>query len=216
VISYAKSLEEARRRLEQGELIVHPTEAVYGFGGFLDAVPLDRLRRLKRRPSAGFVVLIPSADSVAGLLDTAGLALARTFWPGPLTLVVDDPHNRFPPGAKADDGTIAVRVPGHTVTLQLLRDARRPITSTSANRPGAPPAREADQARKEALALGTELFALDAGPLPGGAPSTLVRLGADCPKLIRQGPLDVLELRQVTGLPLSTPCGGGEGERAGG
>lgn len=216
MISYAETLEEACRRLEQGELIVHPTEAVYGFGGFLDAVPLDRLRRLKKRRSAGFVVLIPSAESVADLLDAAGAALARAFWPGPLTLVVDDPHDRFPPGAKAADGTLAVRVPGHPVTLQLLRDAGQPITSTSANRPGAPPARKADRARKEALALGTELFALDAGPLPGGAPSTLVRLGADCPELIRQGPLDMLELSQVTGLPLSAPSRGGEGKGAGG
>lgn len=218
MISYAKLLEEACRRLEQGELIVHPTEAVYGFGGFLDAVPLDRLRRLKRRPSAGFIVLVPSAESVADLLDAAGLALARTCWPGPLTLVVDDPQDRFPPGAKAADGTLAVRVPGHPLALQLLRDAGRPITSTSANRPGAPPAREADQARREALALGTELFALDAGPLPGGAPSTVVRLGADCPELIRQGPLDMLELSRVTGLPLSVPSGGGgiRGERTGG
>lgn len=211
-----KLLEEAGLRLEQGELIVHPTEVVYGFGGFLDAAPLDRLRRLKKRPSAGFVVLIPSAESVLDLLDGAGLALARTFWPGPLTLVVDDPHHLFPSGAKAADGTVAVRVPGHPVTLQLLRRAGRPITSTSANRPGAPPAREADQARKEALALGTELFALDAGPLSGGAPSTLVRLGGDCPELIRQGPLDVLELSRVAGLPLSALSGGGgvRGERA--
>ena len=218
MILYVKSLEEARRRLEKGELIVHPTEAVYGFGGFLDAAPLDRLRSLKKRPAGGFVVLIPSTGSVAGLLDATGSALARAFWPGPLTLVLDDPQDHFPPGAKADDGSVAVRVPGHPVTLQLLRDAGRPITSTSANRPGAPPARAADQARKEALALGTELFALDAGPLPGGEPSTMVRLGAGCPELIRQGPLDVLQLSEIMGLPFSAPSGGGgvQGERAGG
>lgn len=213
MISYAKSLKEACRRLEQGELIVHPTEAVYGFGGFLDAAPLDLLRSLKRRPAGGFVVLVPSTGSVAGLLDAAGSVLARSFWPGPLTLIVDDPQDCFPPGAKAADGSVAVRVPGHPVTLGLLREAGRPITSTSANRPGAPPARAPDQARKEARALGEDLFVLDAGPLPGGASSTLVRLGAACPELIRQGPLDVLQLSEVTGLPLSAPSGGRGGNR---
>lgn len=216
--SHVKALEEARRRLEQGELIVHPTESVYGFGGLLDDRPLERLRRLKDRPDGGFVVLVSSVERVAGLLGEVGSALARAFWPGPLTLVLDDPGHGFHPGVKAADGTVAVRVPGHPVTLQLLREAGRAITSTSANRPGAPPARTAGRARREALALGTELFALDAGPLAGGEPSTLIRLGRGCPKLIRQGPLDVLELGRVMGLPLSAPSGGGgvHGGRAGG
>ena len=138
--SPAGPLREARRRLEAGELVIHPTEAVYGLGGLLEDAPLARLRNLKNRPAGGFVVLIPAERSVADLLGSEGRALARTFWPGPLTLVLDDPEDRFHPGAKAPDGSIAVRVPGHPLTLRLLRDTGRPITSTSANRPGAPPA----------------------------------------------------------------------------
>ena len=219
--SYGTALEEARRCLEQGELVIHPTEAVYGFGGLLDDAPLQRLRRLKKRPAGGFVVLLPSAKSVVALLDARGRALAREFWPGPLTLVLEDPEDRFHPHAKAPDGTVAVRVPAHPVTLRLLREAGRPITSTSANRPGFPPARTAGQAREEALALGTELFAIDAGSLPGGAPSTLVRLGTGCPELIRQGPLDLLELRNVMSPSPSTSHDrrgvppGGAGDRVG-
>ena len=217
MISDAGPLKEARRHLEAGELVIHPTEAVYGLGGFLEDAPLARLRRLKNRSAGGFVVLIPSAQSVLDLLDSAGRALARAFWPGPLTLVLDDPGDRFHPGAKAPDGSVAVRVPGHPLTLRLLRDTGRPITSTSANRPGAPPAVTAREARRAALSLGMEPFTLDAGPLPGGAASTLVRLGADRPILIRQGPLDVLDLNEVMRLPLSVPPrrrggrGGGEG-----
>ena len=213
--SYEGPLREARRRLEAGELVIHPTEAVYGLGGFLEDGPLARLRGLKNRPAGGFVVLIPSARSVADLLDSEGRALARAFWPGPLTLVLDDPGDRFHPGAKATDGSVAVRVPGHPVTLQLLRDTGRPITSTSANRPGAPPAVTARGAREAAVSLGTEPFALDAGPLPGGSASTLVRLGESCPILIRQGPLDLLQLNEVLRLPLSVPPGGGRGRGGG-
>lgn len=207
--SPAGPLREARRRLEAGELVIHPTEAVYGLGGLLEDAPLARLRNLKNRPAGGFVVLIPAERSVADLLGSEGRALARTFWPGPLTLVLDDPEDRFHPGAKAPDGSIAVRVPGHPLTLRLLRDTGRPITSTSANRPGAPPAVTAREAREAVLSLGTEPFALEAGPLPGGTASTLVSLRESCPKLIRQGPLDVLELNAVMRLPLSVPPGGG-------
>lgn len=207
--SPAGPLREARRRLEAGELVIHPTEAVYGLGGLLEDAPLARLRSLKNRPAGGFVVLIPAERSVEDLLGSEGRALARAFWPGPLTLVLDDPEDRFHPGAKASDGSVAVRVPGHPLTLRLLRDTGRPVTSTSANRPGAPPAVTAREAREAVLSLGTEPFALDAGPLPGGAASTLVSLRASCPKLIRQGPLDVLELNAVMRLPLSVPPGGG-------
>ncbi|MCY4399556.1 MAG: Sua5/YciO/YrdC/YwlC family protein [Gemmatimonadetes bacterium] len=187
--------------MERGEIIIHPTESVYGFGGFLDDVPLARLRRLKRRKSSGFVVLIPSARSAAALLSETGRALAEAFWPGPLTLIVDDPEDRFHPGAKAADGSVALRVPGHPVTLSLLRETGRAITSTSANQPGVPPALTAAAARNAGRALGMELFGLDAGSLQGGAPSTLVRLGKDRPIVIRQGPLTVLELEVVMRMP---------------
>jgi len=201
VTSSSKTLESACRRLERGEIIIHPTESVYGFGGFLDDVPLARLRRLKRRKSSGFVVLIPSARSAAALLSETGRALAEAFWPGPLTLIVDDPEDRFHPGAKAADGSVALRVPGHPVTLSLLRETGRAITSTSANQPGVPPALTAAAARNAGRALGMELFGLDAGSLQGGAPSTLVRLGKDRPIVIRQGPLTVLELEVVMRMP---------------
>lgn len=209
--SYGEPLREARRRLEAGGLVIHPTEAVYGLGGLLEDAPLARLRGLKNRRAGGFVVLVPSARSVADLLSPEGWALARAFWPGPLTLVLDDPEDRFHPGAKAPDGSVAVRVPGHPLALRLLRDAGRPITSTSANRPGSPPAVTAREAREAILSLGTEPFTLDAGSLPGGAASTLVSLRGSCPELIRRGPLDVLELNAVARLPLSPPAGGGGG-----
>ena len=200
-MSFNKSLESVRRRLERGEIIIHPTESIYGFGGLLDDAPITRLRRLKQRARGGFVVLIPSAQCATGLLGETGRALAGAFWPGPLTLIVDDPEDRFHPAAKAADGSVALRVPGHPVTLRLLRETGWAITSTSANLPGAPPALTADAAREAGRSLGLELFALDAGALDGGAPSTLVRLGRDCPIVIRQGPLGVLELNLVMRVP---------------
>ena len=213
-----RSIREAVRCLERGQVIVHPTEAVYGFGGFLDDGPLAELEELKGRTGRGFVVLIPSADAVAGMLDETGRALAEVFWPGPLTLLLDDPEGRFHPRARGADGSVAVRVPGHPLALQLLVQCGRPITSSSANPPGEQPARTATEAVRGARARGRTLFALDAGPLPGGAASTLVRPGPDGPILMREGPVGMLQLeealqgakaepRHLTGGPRGVPAG---------
>ncbi len=193
-------LEEARRRLDQGEIVIHPTESVYGFGGLLLDAPLRTLRLLKGRPTGGFVVLIPSTAAVAPLLDDLGHALAEAFWPGPLTMVLDDHEGIFHPWAKAPDGSVAVRIPAHEATLELLRKGGHPMTSSSANRPGHPPARSAGEARSAARECGVDPFAIDAGPLPGGLTSTLLRLAPSGPRLIREGRIDVLQLREVTGI----------------
>lgn len=195
-------VEEAARRLEGGELVVHPTESVYGFGCMLASEPLAALRELKDRPSGGFVVLLPRSQDADGLLGPAGRALARAFWPGPLTLVADDPEDRFHPAAKALDGSVALRVPGHPTALALLAAAAAPLTSTSANAPGARPAATAQEARQAALARGRDLFALDAGPLSGGAPSTIVRAGNADPILLRAGPIAPRALSEAVGAPV--------------
>lgn len=195
-------LEEAARRLEGGEVVVHPTESVYGFGCLLAPEPLVALRALKDRPSGGFVVLLAEPEDADGLLGPAGRALARAFWPGPLTLVVDDPEDRFHPDAKARDGSVALRVPGHEMALALLAAVAAPLTSTSANAPGAHPAATAHDARQAALARGRDLFALDAGPLPGGAPSTIVRTGDAGTVLLRAGPIALRALSEAAGVPV--------------
>ena len=198
-------LEQAAGRLRQGEVIIHPTESVYGFGGLLDDAPLRTLQRLKGRPTGGFVVLIPGAATVDSLLDNVGHALTEAFWPGPLTLILDDRLGIFHPWAKASDGSVAVRVPGHEGILELLEQCGRPMTSSSANRPGHPPALSPGAARSAARECGMDLFTIDAGPLPGGPTSTLLRLAPEGPELIREGRIDVLQLGEVTRIRPSGP-----------
>jgi len=202
---------EAVLRLHGGQIIVHPTESVYGFGGLLEDAPLRALQRLKGRSAGGFVVLIPAVDSVDGLLCDAGHALAEAFWPGPLTIVLDDPDNRFHPSAKAADGSVAVRMPGCDATLQLLMESGRSMTSSSANLRGLPPAVTAHDALAAARVGGMDLFALDAGVLAGGPTSTIVRLGRARPVLIREGRIGVLKLKEVAGIALSDPHGSASG-----
>ncbi len=199
------ALAECARAVRAGELVVHPAESVYGFGGALDPRPLEALRALKGRASSGFVVLVPRVDEVEELLGAAGRALADAFWPGPLTLVVDDPAGRFPSGAKAADGSVAVRVPGRAETLALLGEAGRPMTSTSANAPGGRPAVTAEGALAAARALGREMAVLDAGPLCGGPASTLVRLGAPRPAVLREGRVSARDVARALGEPSPAP-----------
>ena len=190
-------LRQALDRLERGQVIIHPTESVYGFGGSLQDGPLAVLQDLKGRAAGGFVVLIPSADAVKGLLGSAARALAGAFWPGALTLAIDDPDDRFHPAVQAADGSVAVRVPGHDLLGRLLRAWGRPMTSSSANAPGAEPARTAEVARAVASAGGHDLFALDDGPLKGGEVSTIVRANGPEARLIREGGIAVSRLNEV-------------------
>ena len=118
------------------------------------------------------------------MLDPASRRLAAAFWPGPLTLVIP----AWPPldaRVHAGRGTVAVRVPDHPVARLLADACGWPITSTSANRSGDPAAKDPDAVR---VALGGLLDGLiDAGPSPGGEPSTIVDASGAVPMLLRAG-----------------------------
>ena len=194
------TLESLVAELRDGGLVIHPTESVYGIGGSVEGPATARLRLAKGREAGGFVVLVPGGGEwTRGLLSPVGEALASRFWPGPLTMVVDDPDGRFPEGVKAPDGSVAVRVCGNPATAALLDAFSGPITSTSANTPGGRPARSFEEAREAAIALGLELKGLDGGPLEGGAPSTLVDARGDRLQILREGRILADEVYDAVG-----------------
>lgn len=187
-------IEDAVALLEEGGLVLHPTETVYGIGGLLEGPSTARLRRAKGRTSGGFVMLVPGSRHLGGLLGEAGSALADAFWPGPLTLVCDDPEGRFPEAVKAWDGSVAVRVCGHEVTRALVTRLGRPITSTSANLPGQAPGKTLAAGLEAVRALGLECLALDGGTLPGSPPSTIVDIRGRGWRVIRDGAIAASDL----------------------
>lgn len=201
MIVSSQDVEGLARCLNRGELVIHPTESVYGIGGLLEEGPLDRLRKVKGRTEGGFVVLLPSGEGYDDLLGPVGKRLAKAFWPGALTLVVDDPENRFHPAAKGPDGSVAIRFPDHPAVQELLKATGRPITSTSANVPGEAPAVTAEAAQEVVRALDQELALLDAGELSGGLPSTLLRLDDGRPTILRSGKVGAAEIGQLLGVP---------------
>ena len=197
----------ALAQMEMRRVLAYPTETVYGFGGAIDRESVANLIRLKRRPvGKPFLLLIDGSEMVLRLdlhLPTYAATLAARHWPGPLTLVLPGGHGRVPPQLRGPEGGIAVRWTSHMPTQRLIRAHGEPITSTSANRPGVPPAMSAADILAqwpEAIALG-DLLVIDAGRLTPSQPSTVVDCMGRYPRVIRPGAIPARVLREsVPGL----------------
>jgi L-threonylcarbamoyladenylate synthase len=167
--------------------VAYPTDTLYGLAAD-PALPraIDRLRAIKARPAERAIPLI-AADlasvAQAGTLTPLASRLAG-LWPGPLTLLIPA-SPRLAAGTASAAGTVGVRVPDSEVARALARAAGGLITATSANRSSEPPTREPGKLLHLAT-WGLEAL-LDAGPSPGGEPSTIVDASEATPRLVRSG-----------------------------
>lgn len=191
------------KHLNARGVLAYPTETVYGFGGAVDHESVQELIRFKGRPpNKPFLLLISGSDMLARLdlhLTPAASALAAKFWPGPLTLVLPGGEKRVPPELRGPEGGIAVRWTPHPATTRLIRAYGDPITSTSANRPGSPPAASASEIVSQwtHAVAGGKLRVLDGGQLMSSAPSTVVDCTSVQPRVIRPGAVASSALREV-------------------
>lgn len=197
----ASALAPAVAHARAGGLLAYPTATVYGFGGMLEPGAVEALLALKNRDRARPVLLlVRSADDTPGLVWTpAARELADVFWPGALTLVLADPEGRYPPGVRSEAGAVAVRQSAHPVAAGLVEALGAPITSTSANARGQPPAASGDEAAAvvRELQAGDRVLVLDVGRLPPSEPSTVVDCtGPEC-RVLRAGAVPVSRLRCV-------------------
>lgn len=186
--------------LAAGGILGYPTETVYGLGTALRADALARLAKLKGREGRKpFLLLAAEPRRLPGLTWTpAAVVLARLFWPGPLTLAVPA-DGRYPPPVRAPGGAVAVRDTPHPPLRRLLQLIGQPITSTSANPAGDPPAGTAAELQRTLLQLpaGAEVLVLDGGALPASAPSSVVDCTGERPRLVRDGALPLAMLRSA-------------------
>ena len=196
------ALKFALEQLEARRVLAYPTETVYGFGGAIDRDSVANLIRLKRRqPGKPFLLLIAGSEMLAKLdlqLPSYAATLAARHWPGPLTLVLPGGHGRVAPQLRGPEGGIAVRWTSHASIQRLIRAHGDPITSTSANRPGVPPAmtsREILAQWPDAIARG-DLRVLDGGTLTPSDPSTVVDCMGRHPRVIRPGAIPARVLRE--------------------
>ena len=184
--------------LEGDGVLAYPTETVYGLGGACTPGAVEAVRRFKGRDAhKPLLVLVPSAKAVADLRWTdEARELADLFWPGSVTLVLEDPGGRFPPGVRTVGGTVGVRWSPHPLVRRLLEAFGSPVTSTSLNEPGSPPVSSGHEARKVLEALGgAEALLMDAGTLPSSLPSTVVDCTGASPRVLREGAVPIQRLR---------------------
>ncbi len=210
----SQTIPEAAAALRHGDLVILPTETVYGLAADAsNAEAVARIFAAKGRPR--FNPLIAHVDSVAaaarvGVMPPMGEALADRFWPGPLTLVL--PVREGSPVcelARAGLDSVAVRVPGHPVARAALEAFGGPVVAPSANRSGRPSPTTLDDAVEETG--GAAAAALDGGPCAVGLESTVVSLLGDRPRLLRPGSITREQLEAVVG-PLESD--GTEGHRS--
>src|ERR1700745_4340321 len=182
-----------------GELIVLPTATVYGLGAdaFTPAAFTTMLAAKGRGRNMPPPVLVGTARAAAALVDDLGAFgqdLIDEFWPGALTLVF-----RASPTLLWDlgdtKGTVALRMPLHSVALDVLKQTG-PLAVSSANRHGQPAAINADEA-EEQLGEAVSIY-LDAGPCADNVPSTILDLTGVIPKVLRAGRIPVDRLRAVS------------------
>jgi L-threonylcarbamoyladenylate synthase len=181
------AIRQAAQTIRDGGIVAYPTDTLYGLAvDPRNADAVQRLYALKGRPESSALTLIAAdvaqARLAAQFTDLAE-TLARAWWPGPLTIVMHA-DRALSSLALAGGRTVGVRVPKDAVAAALARETGFCITATSANRSGEPaPASAAAIART----LPDVGVILDAGPAPGGAPSTIVA-AFDCNvTLIRDG-----------------------------
>lgn len=196
------AIPHALAQIERRKVLAYPTETVYGFGGGIDRESVEALIRLKgRAPGKPFLLLIAGSEMLTGLslqLPSYAANLVARHWPGPLTLVLAGGERRVPRELRGPEGGIAVRWTSHPAMARLILANREAITSTSANRPGVPPATTAGEILSqwgEAIALGT-LRVLDGGRLAHSPPSTVVDCMGRHPRVIRPGAIPAHTLRE--------------------
>jgi tRNA threonylcarbamoyl adenosine modification protein (Sua5/YciO/YrdC/YwlC family) len=193
-----RGLELALASVHRGELVVLPTDTVYGLA--CDAFTPHAVEALLAAKGRGRDLPVPvligsprTLDGVAYGLDEQARDLVEAFWPGGLTLVC-----KVQPSLEWDlgdtRGTVAVRMPLHPVALELLAETG-PLAVSSANRSGEPPATDVDAAVQQ---LGDVVSVyLDGGPSGDPVPSTILDLSRDVPRVLREGAVSIEDLRTV-------------------
>jgi tRNA threonylcarbamoyl adenosine modification protein (Sua5/YciO/YrdC/YwlC family) len=184
--------------LTRGELVVAPTDTVYGLAcdAFTPASVAAVLAAKGRGRDMPVPVLVGTPAAYRAITASRGEhgdRLVEAFWPGPLTLVCrEQPTLQWDLGDGR--GTVAVRMPDHELMLELLR-RHGPLAVTSANRTGEPPATTCADAERQ-LGDAVRVY-LDGGPSTGSAASTIIDLTGPTPRVLREGVISVARLREA-------------------
>ncbi|CAB4643443.1 unannotated protein [freshwater metagenome] len=208
----ADAMSNAATSLLAGNLVAFPTETVYGLGADAsNPEAVAKIYRAKGRPADHpLIVHIGSMNGIgywADEIPAYAIDLARNFWPGPMTLILErsDVAGDFITGGQT---TVGLRVPDHVVALALLDSAKKigveGIAAPSANRFGHVSPTTADAVREElSNYLGPDDAILDGGPSTVGVESTIIDCTTNTPHILRPGAITQEMIEEVTGLKVT-------------
>ena len=209
-MSSPNNIPQAVEILRKGGLVAFPTETVYGLGADADnAQAIQAIFRVKGRPTRHpLIVHLGSGDDVkdwaVSIPDEAHL-LIRTYWPGPLTLILKKAQ-RVLPSVTGGQDTVGLRVPDHKMALTMLREFRGGVAAPSANRFGRVSPTSADHVRRD---LGGDVdFILDGGLCAVGVESTIVDFSSGEPIILRPGGVTREALQETLRQSLTVRAGG--------
>jgi tRNA threonylcarbamoyl adenosine modification protein (Sua5/YciO/YrdC/YwlC family) len=211
------SIKAAVEALRKGDLVVLPTDTVYGIAA--DAFSPQAVTRLLAAKGRGRDMPVPvligswrAARALTDHLSAEAEELIAAFWPGPLTLVVKQSDGLAWDLGDAQ-GTVAIRMPLHPVALDLLTETG-PLAVSSANRTGSPPPTSADDAEAQ-LGASVAVY-LDGGATGGSVASTIVDVTGPQPRVLREGGVTQAQIDEVlAGDPEEPTEAGGDLARGG-
>lgn len=187
--------------IRHGGLVAFPTETVYGLGAdAFNPIAVARVFEVKRRPYFDPLIVhianIKDLDRLVKAIPSKAKTLIDKFWPGPLTLVLFK-KDEVPDIVTSGLSTVAVRMPRHPMTLQLITLAETPIVGPSANPFGYISPTKAEHVREQ---LGDKVdFILDGGPCEVGVESTIISFAEENPRLLRSGGIPLEEIESLIG-----------------
>ncbi|MCG2720709.1 MAG: threonylcarbamoyl-AMP synthase [Thermodesulfovibrionales bacterium] len=194
-------LVSAIKILKKGGIIAYPTETFYALGVKFDLIgSLQNLYEIKKRTRAKALPLIIGRREMLGLVaapvSRKTLSLMDRFWPGPLTILLAAKEN-LSEYLTAGTHAVAVRIPGRSFALDLARAVDFPITATSANISGMPPAQDAETVVQY---FGDSIdLVVDGGKTPGGNPSTIADTTGKDLRIVREGAIEKEVLYRFVG-----------------
>ena len=193
--------DEAGRILRNGGLVGIPTETVYGLAAnALDGAAVSKIFKAKGRPQDNPLIVhiadMKELENLAKNIPSAAYDLAKAFWPGPLTMILEK-SECIPDAVSAGLDTVAIRMPAHPVARSIIRAAGVPLAAPSANLSGSPSPTTAEHVMCD---LSGKIDAVvDGGPCEVGVESTVITLCTPRPRILRPGRVTPEELETVLG-----------------
>lgn len=194
---------EALQVLENGGVVLHPTETCYGLAAdifYPEAVEkIYLLKEMPRHKPVSIMVASLEQAEEFGEFSASARKLARAFWPGPLTIIVKR-RPALPAYINPGIDSVGLRCPDHDFTLEMLRRFEEPLVTTSANRTGEPQAYDVETFLEDRIEVLHPDFIVDLGRIPETPPSTIVDLSGESGVpmvIVRHGPVSVEEVHRV-------------------